>query len=1012
LPDADRAGGGVRGPGHRRPRGGVLGAAGVAAVILLLAGGSVVHVPEGDLGFTAGGRLLGPGWHLRTPFQRLRVEVSAGHLEAIDLDRRSPEGASVTVRLSLDYRLEAGALRSDAARVAAGGLLTAVVEAAGEALGNLPENAWLPADFAARGGGSVLPRSARDAIATALSRHGVAATALVARVAPAGTLPPPAAPAVASASSGEGGGAGATAGGPMPTLRPTGARVLMIGLDGADWDTIDPLVRQGRLPNLARLIARGVRAPLRSYDPMISPLLWTTMVTGVGPDLHGIADFQAIDAATGRRVPITSRFRKVKAVWNILSDASEPSDFVGWWASYPADRVEGVQVSNLVPFEALRPKPPGSTSPAGITWPEEYFARIRPRLKTAADLSYDEIRPILHIGREEFETARAEVLKPPAPSDDNANRKMVQKPVALAITILTGTKNYATIAADLARRHDPLTAVYFEGIDMMGHRFQHCMPPRAALCPAEDFARYRDAVTSFYQVQDRLLGPILEAAGSEVTVLVVSDHGFKTGDGRPRDLLPFTTDQPVEWHDEEGIFLLSGPASRHDERLAARPTLFDIMPTLLYLMGLPQSQTMPGHVLIGALEPGLAARGPLPPVSSYETLGGSRTIAAASGNGAEEAERELLASLRDLGYIGGDPSPAAGTQGGAPAPARPPATGEQTQVFYHRNLATFFLKRQEYAKAAEQLRLANDREKLPKNYQMLSEAYFGLGRIDEAIATLEEGFKALDRMDPESVLWLVRIELSRPGGREAALDAARRFAPRTAKSPGLDDAIAGLLAEDARDPRAADLYRRSLDADPTRVLAAERLFAIEGLPAAADLEPVLRRALAKDPRIDEYHNLLGMILMRRGGSTEAVTEFRRASDVDPDNARFASNLAAALARAGRWPEAGEAYERAAVLDPSPPNFLKLGSVYRRLKRPDRALAAFERARALGDDGSGPILGIALARAELHQIPEAMQAAKEGLDRHPDDPGLRSLYDDLLRRTRSPGSPPGPPGSAR
>jgi len=400
---------------------------------------------------------------------------------------------------------------------------------------------------------------------------------------------------------------------------------------------------------------------------------------------------------------------------------------------------------------------------------------------------------------------------------------------------------------------------------------------------------------------------------------------------------------------------------------------------------------------------------PLNHRATYEPLGGPREVAPPPGNGAQEAEEELLANLRALGYIGGDASAPP-----APAPgAGPGGAGEQTQVFYHRNLATYFLKRQAYAKAVEQLRLANEREKLPKNYQMLSEAYFGLGRIEEAIAALEEGFKALDNMDPESVLWTVRIELSRPGGRAAALDAARRRASRTAKTPGLDDAIAGLLAEDGKDLQVAkDLYRRSLMADPTRVLAADRLFAIEGLPAAAELEPILRRALAKDPRIDEYHNLLGILVASRGRSAEAVQEFRRAADLDPDNARFAANLASALTRVERWDEAGDAYEKAAALDPSRETYLKLGSVYRRLKRPDRALGAFEKARALGDEGSASLLGIALARAEMHQIPEALQVIRQGLDRHPGDPALRSLYEDLVRRTRTPGSAPGRPGSDR
>ncbi|HEU4403079.1 MAG TPA: tetratricopeptide repeat protein, partial [Candidatus Polarisedimenticolia bacterium] len=768
-------------------------------------------------------------------------------------------------------------------------------------------------------------------------------------------------------------------------------------------------------------------APLRSYDPMISPLLWTTMVTGVGPDLHGVADFQAIDDATGKRVPITGRFRKVKALWNILSDAGRSSAFVAWWASYPAEKVNGVQVSNLVVYETLRPKPAGSRLPPGIAFPDDYFPRIRPALHTAADLTFEEMRAILRIDRDEFEAARREVLAPPTSDEESANRRIVQHPVPLAISILTGSKNYATIAADLAAGRRDLTAVYFEGIDMMGHRFQHCLPPRLALCPDADFARYRDAVTSFYVVQDRLLGPILEAAGSGATVLLVSDHGFKTGAGRPVDLLPFTTQQPVEWHDEDGVFILSGPGARRGVRLTGRATLFDIAPTILYLLGLPASRQMPGHPLLEAIDPGLQrAHPPRPPVASYETLGGPREAVATGGPGAEEAEQELLANLRALGYIGGDPgsSPAVGAApaGGSPglrtvAPGGAAASvstgpGAATQVFYHRNLATYFLKQQAYAKAAEQLLLANERQRLPKNYQMLAEAYSGMGRTDEAIAALERGLKEVEGMDPESVLWMVQIRLASPSGRTAALGVARRWASVTAARPGLDDAIAALLAENGGDPGAAALYRRALAADPTRVIAAQRLYALEGAREGAGLEPILRGALAKDPRIDEYHNLLGAILASTGREREALAELRRATDLDPDNPRFAANLGATLARLGRWEEAAAAYERAAAIEPSPATFMKLGSVYRRLARPEKALACFERARDLGEGGSGPVLGIALAQAEMHRLPEALATVRLGLERHPDDRALRELEDDLVRRTRTPGSAPGRPGSGR
>ena len=941
-----------------------------------------MRVPDEAVGATPAA-LLGPGFHLKAPGGTVRVVPLAGRREAVDFTCTTEEGASRDVRLALAYRLDPARLAPLAASVAEGGPEGAIALLAREALQPFATTALL-ASQGAGGARAPLPGAALDAVLAALRDAGVEASDLSGSIGPPGSLSP-----------------GAATSGP-PERLPTGIRLVLIGLDGADWRIIHPLMRQGRLPHLRRLAEQGTRAALRSYDPMISPLLWTTMATGVGPDQHGVADFQAVDKATGRRVPITSRFRRVKALWNILGDAGGTSAFVGWWASYPAEEVRGWQVSNLVAFETVRPRPADRPQPAGLAWPPDYLAGVQPRLVTAADVRYEEIRPILNIGRDEFEAAREEVLHP-SPSDTTGeNKKAVQRPVPLALSILIGSRNYAAIAADLAARRPDLTAVYFEGIDMMGHRFQHCLPPRMAICSEAEARRYGEAVTGFYVLQDRLIGAILEAAGDDATVLVVSDHGFRSGAARPAGILPYTTQQPVEWHDPEGIFILSGRGAKRGERLGERPTLFDIAPTILHLLGLPVAETMPGRVLLQALDERFAAGRVVRRIPTYEGAGGlpARTEPA-NDPGAMQAEAELLDTLRALGYIGGDEtSPASGAAPESLDRSAATRPGADTQVFYHRNLATYFLKRQDYARAVEQLLLANQRQKMPKTYQMLSEAYLGLGRRKDALAALRESLDVLSEADAEPVLWLVQIQLGDPGGRAAAEEDVRRYAARTAAKPGLDDAIGGLLEEAGGDgAMAIRRYRASFASDPLRVLVAQRLYALEPLERRQSLLlPALRSAVGKDPRLDEYQNMLGALLAEAGRDQDALTAFRRAVEVDPDNARFAANLASAYVRLGRWAAAAEAYERAAALSPSSGTALKLGSVYRRLKRPERALAAFEQARALGDSSPGPFLGIALAQSELDRLPQALETLREGIARHPGDAALARLQQDLSRRS--------------
>jgi hypothetical protein len=124
----------------------------------------------------------------------------------------------------------------------------------------------------------------------------------------------------------------------------TGLKVAILGLDGADWEILDPLIKAGRTPNLAALKARAAYGPMKSMDPMLSPILWTTAATGKPPDQHGVIDFLVRDAATGKPTPVSSRARKVKAMWNILGDVGRSSDFIGWWATWPAEQIEGTMV--------------------------------------------------------------------------------------------------------------------------------------------------------------------------------------------------------------------------------------------------------------------------------------------------------------------------------------------------------------------------------------------------------------------------------------------------------------------------------------------------------------------------------------------------------------------------------------------------------------------------------------------------------------------------------------------
>ena len=124
-------------------------------------------------------------------------------------------------------------------------------------------------------------------------------------------------------------------------------KVLLIGWDAADWKMITPLIEQGKMPNLKKLIESGTSGNLSTLQPILSPTLWTSIATGKRPYKHGIHGFSEPDPVTGAIRPVTNLSRKTKAIWNILNQQEKNTITVGWWPSNPAEELSrGVMVSN------------------------------------------------------------------------------------------------------------------------------------------------------------------------------------------------------------------------------------------------------------------------------------------------------------------------------------------------------------------------------------------------------------------------------------------------------------------------------------------------------------------------------------------------------------------------------------------------------------------------------------------------------------------------------------------
>ena len=147
----------------------------------------------------------------------------------------------------------------------------------------------------------------------------------------------------------------------------TSRQVLIIGLDGATFTVIDPLLNEGALPGLARLIGSGVRAELLSTIPSATIPAWPSFMTGKNPGKHGVFDF--FSRIPGGKIRLTrSEDIRTRTLWQILSDHGLRSIVLNIPNTYPPQPIDGIVISGMLtppgaPFQPWRSHRPERTGP-------------------------------------------------------------------------------------------------------------------------------------------------------------------------------------------------------------------------------------------------------------------------------------------------------------------------------------------------------------------------------------------------------------------------------------------------------------------------------------------------------------------------------------------------------------------------------------------------------------------------------------------------------------------------
>lgn len=902
-------------------------------LLIALAAAGLYRVGPGEVALVPAGEdppaVRGPGWHWKVPFQgevrRLPREPIA--LES-EVEVRTPEGAAIVLGVTGRFGIEEGGeaewVESAGWQPFVDGLWPAVAEAAAPAV-----HAADPADLFRPEAGERLTA----AIAANLGTAGVRAEGLAVEVSP--DRNPVAAAVLRNRLAG--------------MTRATGLKVLVVGWDGADWLMIRPLLEAGRLPNLARLIERGVAGELRSEPPLLSPLIWTTIATGKPVVEHGVADFLVRDPATGGLVPISSASRKVHALWTVLPHFGLTTDVIAWWATWPAERVSGTMVTDRVAYQLFEFQ--DDPSGEGKVYPPSDWEWVKKKLVAAEQIDWDEVARYVDVDRDEL-ARRWEAL----PSEQRQ-----EDPINHLRKILATTRSYHAITLELLREQADLTLAYYEATDTVGHLFAKYLPPKLPGVTDEEVRRYGGALGEIYEHADELLGELLAAVDDDTVVLLVSDHGFFTGEARPAsDSADFTAGAP-QWHRLHGVLIAAGPGIRPGEVVGA--TIFDVAPTVLTLLGLPVPADMPGRVLEELLPP------PAEPIrlaelETLETLPRSRPQAAA---GSSELDEERLRELVALGYIspkvleerrarGGAEDGTAGGRSGTGG-AEPAATAEtgagggelQAIATEAYNLGRIRQREGDLDGAWEQFEIAAER--MPSfglAWASLAQVEAQRGNHGRAFELLVRGFSKSGTMPQSAITGLVD-----EGGRAGRLpDAERVLEGMRSKLDGeaAFHAALGLLYEQTgRTAAALEEYRRALAIDPLDQLSNEQTVALlRRQGSEREAREHLQQAFGRAAGQMTAMNQLAVVALRQGWTDLAEQQLRRVLASDPGNPGVLANLAGALARQGRTAEALQTMEQAVARDPSDPrNQFNLGALYENAGRWPEALAAFQRAGELG-----------------------------------------------------------------
>lgn len=273
-------------------------------------------------------------------------------------------------------------------------------------------------------------------------------------------------------------------------LRSTAGKVLVVCLDGATLDLLQPWMEAGRLPTLARFKRDGVSGPLQSVIPPITAPAWASFMTGKNPGKHGVYHFINRGPQSSQQAFVSAASRTGQTLWDLLGQYGKRVLVLNVPTTYPPSPVNGVLIADFL-------TPPGRRDftypPSVLDDIEAQFGKYPLHLKTlmfSANLSGPNTERLLREVRHEL-------------------------------------KYKFDVAHYLLDRYDSdFTILHILGTDRVQHELWNLLDPSHPMYDTKLAVRYGEAILDYFAQVDQEIARLEARFNDDVTTFIISDHGF------------------------------------------------------------------------------------------------------------------------------------------------------------------------------------------------------------------------------------------------------------------------------------------------------------------------------------------------------------------------------------------------------------------------------------------------------------------------------------------------------